>query len=171
MSIDINQSRERLLKFLENNHIGVLATANNLGKPHSAAVYITSDQDLNMYFVTRKGTQKSRNLQDNNHAAITIYNAKLQTTLQAEGTAIEVTQSQKMQWIFNDIWRIATQTGPNNSPPQAQLIGSGDYVAYKISAPSLRLAAFAQPSLAKPEDIFAIIPTQGGEHFNAYKRS
>lgn len=168
MTVDISESRDRLVRFLENNRVGVLATANRSGKPHAAAVYVTFDQDLNMYFVTRKGTRKSHNLQDNGQVAIAIYNASAQTTLQAEGTAVEVTDPQKARWVFNDIWQIATQASPDNPPPQAQLVGGGDYVAYKLSAPSLRLAMYAQQSSARSEDIFATVPTQGSEHFNAY---
>lgn len=170
MAINISESREHLLDFLKNNNVSVLATASNLGRPHAATVYVTFDQELNIYFVTRKGTQKSRNLHANSQAALAIYNAASQTTLQAEGTAIEVTDSQKMQWIFNDIWRIATQTAPNSPPPQTQLIGAGDYVAYQLSAPSLRLATYAQ-SNAAPEHIFDVIPTQSDAHFNAYDRN
>jgi general stress protein 26 len=170
MGINISASRENLLDFLKHNTAGVLATASNLGKPHAATVYVTFDQELNIYFVTRKGTQKSRNLQANSQAALAIYNATSQTTLQAEGTAIEVTNQQKMQWVFNDIWRIATQTAPNSPPPQTQLIGAGDYVAYQLSAPSLRLATYAQPNAA-PEHIFDVVPTQGETHFNAYDKN
>lgn len=168
MAIDINESKRQLLQFLNDNHAGVLATASNLGKPHAATVYITYDQELNLYFVTRKNTQKSQNLQSNNQVALAVYNAASQTTLQAEGTAIEVTQPQKVQWIFNDIWRIASQTSATNPPPQTQLLGAGDYVAYQLSTPSLRLATYAQPSSSRSEDIFANIPTQESSHFNAY---
>lgn len=170
MAINISASRENLLDFLKQNTVGVLATASNLGKPHAATVYVTFDQELNIYFVTRKETRKSRNLHDNTQAALAIYNAASQTTLQAEGTAIEVTNPQKAQWIFNDIWRIATQTASGNPPPQTQLLGAGDYAAYQLSAPSLRLATYAQ-SNAGPEHIFSVIPTQGVTHFNAYDKN
>ena len=170
MAINISTSRENLLEFLKHNAVGVLATASNLGKPHAATVYLTFDQELNIYFVTRKGTQKSRNLQDNTQAALAIYNAPSQTTLQVEGTAIEVTNPQKIQWVFNDIWRIATQTSPNSPPPQTQLIGAGDYAAYQLSAPSLRLATYGQASTSS-EHIFDVVPTQREASFNAYDKN
>lgn len=171
MTVVISESRQQVVNFLENNKIGVLATASNLGKPHAATVYITFDQELNIYFVTRKETRKSRNLHDNNQIAIAIHNAASQTTLQAEGTAIEVTDASKMQWVFNDIWHTATQVAPANQPPQAQLMGAGDYVVYKLSTPSLRLASYAQQSSANPEQIFSVIPTQEEAHFNAFDKN
>jgi len=171
MTIAISESRQHLVDFLENNRTGVLATASNLGKPHAATVYITFDQELNIYFVTRKETRKSRNLHDNNQVAIALYNAASQTTLQAEGTAIEVTDPGKMQWIFNDIWRTATLTSPNSPPPQAQLTGAGDYVVYKLSAPSLRLATYTQQGSGSPDQIFSVVPTQEETHFNAFDKN
>lgn len=163
MATDTSSSRENIVHFLKNNPVGVLATATTSGKPHAATVYITFDQDLNIYFVTRKGTRKSQNLHTNNQAAIAIYNAASQTTLQVEGAAIEVADPQKVQWVFNDIWHIASQTSPGTPPPQTQLTGAGDYVAYHLLAPSLRLATYTKGS-----NIFDVIPTQGDAHFNAY---
>jgi len=168
MTIAIGESRQHLVEFLEHNKVGVLATTSKQGKPHAATVYITFDQDLNLYFVTRKETRKSRNLQSNNQIAIAIYNAASQTTLQAEGTAIEVSDPGKMQWVFNDIWRIATQTSPTNQPPQAQLMGAGDYVVYKLAAPSLRLATYAQQGSAHSGEIFSVVPTQEETHLNGF---
>jgi general stress protein 26 len=171
MTVGISESREQLLEFLKNNNVGVLATASNAGMPHAATVYITFDQALNIYFVTRKGTRKSQNIHANSQAALAIYNAATQTTLQAEGTAIEVSESSKTQWVFSDIWRIATQTSPDSPPPQTQLIGAGAYTAYKLSAPSLRLATFKGQGSTNPEQIFNVVTTQEETHFNAYDKN
>lgn len=170
MTVDISESRERLLEFLQNNTVGVLATISSAGKPHAATVYVTYDRDLNIYFVTRKGTQKSQNIQDNHLAALAIYDAAAQTTLQAEGTVVQVSDPAKIQWVFNDIWLIAAQTSPSSPPPQTQLIHSGEYTAYKLATPTLRLATFRQQSSANPETIFSVIPTQDQQHFNSHQR-
>ncbi len=170
MTVAISESRQRLLDFLENNKVGVLATCSNAGIPHAATVYVTFDKDLNIYFVTRRETRKSRNLHSKYQAALALYDASSQTTLQAEGTVIEVSDQGTMQWVFNDIWRIAAQTSPVNQPPQAQLIGAGDYVVYKLAAPSLRLATYTPQASANPNQIFSVVPTQE-THFNAYDKN
>lgn len=171
MTIAISESRQQLLDFLGENRVGVLATASNLGKPYAATIYITFDHDLNIYFISRKETRKSRNLHDNSQAAIAVYDTSSQTTLQAEGTAIEVTDAAKIQWVFNDIWHTATQTSATNQPPQAQLLGAGNYIVYKLSAPSLRLATYARQNSASPENIFNVVPTQEEHHFNAFDKN
>lgn len=171
MAIAISESRKRITDFLENNKIGVLATCSNAGMPYAATVYITTDQDLNIYFITRKETRKSRNLHDNGQAAIAIYNATSQATLQAEGTVIEVNDPGRMQWVFNDIWHVASQTSPTNQPPQAQLMAAGNYIVYKLSTPSLRLATYTQQNSANPEQIFSVVPTREETHFNAFDKN
>lgn len=169
MTVDINQSRDNLRQFLDKNNVGVLATASLEAVPHAATVYVTYDQDLNLYFVTKRDTRKSRNLHKNNQAAIAIYNAQEQATLQAEGAATEVTSGEKMQWVFNDIWRIATQTSPTSPPPQSQL-RAGDYVVYQLTAPSLRLASFVHKDPVDYDNIFQTIPTQPSAQFNGFDR-
>ena len=169
MTVAISESRQHVVDFLKNNAVGVLATATSAGVPHAATVYITYDQELNIYFATRRETRKSRDLLANGHAALAIYDALSQTTLQAEGVAIEVTDPNKMQWVFNDIWHIAAQVSPDNPPPQTQLMHAGDYIVYKLSAPSLRLATYARQSGADTSQLFSIVPTKEQTHFNAFE--
>lgn len=167
MTVDISQSKNTLRQFLDKNNIGVLATASLEAVPYAATIYVTYDQDLNLYFVTKRDTRKSRNLQKNNQAAIAIYDAKEQATLQAEGAAMEVTSAEKMQWVFNDIWRIATQTSPTSAPPQTQL-HAGDYIVYQLMTPSLRLASFVHKDPSDYDNIFQTIPTQPSAQFNGF---
>lgn len=158
MSIDITKSREHLSDFLSKHGVGVLATSSKEGKPYAATVYLTYDQQFNIYFVTKKDTQKSRNLEKNNQAAIAIYDAASQTTVQAEGAVIEVTNAEQATWVINDIWRIAMNISPNSPPPQTRL--TGGYVAYKLITPSLRMATFKQPDPADYDKIFEVVSTR-----------
>lgn len=159
MPIDIDQSRSDITAFLEKNNTGVLASADNTGKPHAATVYFTFDKQLNLYFITKKETQKSRNLQANPRAAIAIFDVSSQTTVQAEGTVSEVIDPRQQEWIFNDITKAAIRTS-NGVPPTSQYIAGG-YVVYKLLAPTLRKATFNTPDPnANSADIFEVIHTQ-----------
>ncbi len=158
MSIDATESRPRIVEFLAQKGVGVLATADPSGKPHAATVYLTSDQALNLYFVTKRDTQKCRNLQANPRAAIAVYDAASQTTVQAEGTATEVNDTKQQEWIFKDIWSLAAKTSPGGIPPTTQFI-AGDYVVFRLSAPSLRMATFVHPG-GTEADIFELVHTQ-----------
>lgn len=159
MAIDITESREHLSTFLSKNQVGVLATVSATGKPHAATIYFTFDRQLDIYFITKRDTQKSRNLQHTNWAAIAVYDASSQATVQAEGTVAEVTDAKQLEWIFNDIWHIATKISANSAPPQSQLTAGG-YIVYRLSAPSLRMATFIRRDPADYDKIFEIINTQ-----------
>lgn len=159
MGIDITESREHLSSFLSKNQVGILATADSTGKPHAATIYFTFNQQFDLYFVTKKDTQKSRNLQNNNRAAIAVYDASSQATVQAEGTVVEVVDPKQLEWIFNDIWRIASIASPGSPPPQSQLLAGG-YVVYKLAAPSIRIATFIHHDSTDYDKIFEIVTTQ-----------
>lgn len=163
MTIDTSPSREDLSNFLREHGAGVLATADASGKPHAATVYFTFDQVLNLYFVTKRGTQKSRNLAANPRAAIAVFDTASQTTVQAEGTVVEVSNAQDVQWVFNDIWRIAFQASPRTAPPVTRL-AAGGYVVYKMAAPALRLATFARQNPEDYDSVFEVVSTQPSLH-------
>lgn len=158
MSIIINSSKQHIAEFLDRHHDGVLATVDASGQPHAATVYFTCDREQTLYFVTKKETQKSRNIQQNAKAAIAIHDMPTLTTLQAEGTISEVTDPQQQEWVFNDIWRIAFRAG-QNGPPPSQILAGG-YVVYRFMAPTLRLARFntTDPNVAG-ESIFEVTHT------------
>lgn len=159
MSITIEESRAKTADFLTRVGTGVLATADASGKPHAATVYITTDKQLDLYFVTKRDTQKCRNLQVNPRAAIAVYDAATQTTVQAEGTTLEVTDPRQQEWIFKDIWSRAAQTTPGGIPPTTQF-AAGGYVVFRLSVPSVRVATFTHPNGAESSDIFEVIHTQ-----------
>ena len=162
MSVDVTGSRERIAAFLSEQPTCVLATADQQGKPHAATVYFTCDHDLNLYFITKVGTQKHRNLQVNPQAAVAISNTPSQTTVQAAGSVVEITDHRQLEWIFDAIWRLAAQTANNLSPPPMAKLTAGGYVVYRLSSPSLRMATFNSKNVGEtPQDnIFEVVNTQ-----------
>lgn len=160
MAINVEESRAKIADFLARTGVAVLATADAGGKPHAATVYITVDKQLDLYFVTKRDTQKCRNLQANPWAAIAVYDTSTQTTVQADGTVVEVADVHQQEWIFKDIWRLAAQTSPGGIPPTTRLIAGG-YIVFRLSAPSLRMATFSSKNNnSETGDIFEIVHTQ-----------
>lgn len=155
MPIDVNESRQHITQFLSQHTVGVLATADATGKPHAATVYVAHDQQLNLYFITKRETQKSWDLTANPWGAIAIYDADTQTTVQARGAVSEVQDTTQTEWVFTEIWRIAQRTS-SNIPPTVRM-SAGGYVVYRLSAPTLRMATFNRPDPAQYETIFEVV--------------
>lgn len=155
MDASLSTSQKHILEFLSNHQVGVLATADGSGKPHAATIYIAHDEHLNFYFVTKKETQKHRNLQQNAQAAIALYDQESQTTVQASGQVSEVTDKDKIEGIISEIWQTAIKTSQSHIPPTSKL-GANGYIVYMLSAPTVRIAKFSQPD---PTDYFNIFET------------
>lgn len=156
MPVDIIQSRERILEFLGDHKVGVLATADATGKPHAATVYVTHDQQLNMYFVTKRETQKCRNLTANPRAAIAIYDAATQTTVQVEGNVTEITDQAQSDRVFAEVQRTVMHTSTSGVPPTSKM-AAGSYVTYKLESPNARMATFTHTSVNDYQHIFEVI--------------
>jgi general stress protein 26 len=144
MVLKITTTRDHILEFLHTNHVAVLATADQTGTPHAAAVYITYDQALNFYFTTKRDTQKGRNLADNPRVSMTLFDAITQTTVQGDGVVIEVTDTDQAERIFNEIQMIARRTSVSGIPPTTE-IEKGGYVTYRLSLPNIHMIQFGQP--------------------------
>lgn len=54
MSIEVNESHERLSGFLSSHNVGVLATSTKEGKPYATTVYFTYDQQVQYIFYYQK---------------------------------------------------------------------------------------------------------------------
>lgn len=155
MVLKITTTREHILEFLKNNHVAVLATADQAGVPHAAVVYVTHDQALNFYFTTKRDTQKGRNLAVNPRVSMTLFDARTQTTIQGDGVVIEVTDADQAARVFNDIQLIARQTSVSGVPPPVELV-KGGYVTYRLSLPNIRLIQFGQPDMGVHSGVFDV---------------
>lgn len=151
-AMDMEVSREKAYEFINNNHVGVLATANQNGRPHAAAIYVVADRLLNFYFVTRKETQKARNLTANPYASIALFDAMSQTTLQVDSTVSVVDDITEGNRIFAEIQGITRRTSASGVPPVTRL-AAGGYITYKLSSPRVRLASFGD-TVSNKEEVF-----------------
>jgi len=159
MAIEISEANDRISDFLTKHNVGVLATSDAFGKTHAATVYVSFDSELNFYFVTKKETQKSRNLQVNPHAAIAIFDADTQATVQVQGIVKQIVDERAMERVFTDIWSAALRTSQSHVPPTSRLI-AGDYIVYMLSSTSVRMATFSKPDPADYDNIFETVNTQ-----------
>lgn len=87
---DRDDPRTEALRFMKEHQAGVLATVGEDGQPHASAVYYTSDEKFNLYFLTQSSSRKAEALRANPKVAFTIGSQNVPQTLQIEGIAEEV---------------------------------------------------------------------------------
>lgn len=132
----------QISEFLHHNHIGVLATADKQSAmPHAAAVYYATDSHLNIYFLTKDKTTKSRNLDKNNWAAMAIYEAHTQRTAQISGSVNRVQEKDMMERAKPLMSRFSKQTAGTEQTPISKL-DAGEYVLYRLVPQSIRLGEY-----------------------------
>jgi general stress protein 26 len=118
--MESNFKNPNIAGFLKRNHIAVLATADHqTAEPHAATIYYATDSQMNIFFLTKVKTKKSINLAGNPKAALAIYQAETQETLQITGPVTVV----------------------DNQTPIARLY-AGEYILYKIWPQHIRLGEF-----------------------------
>lgn len=153
MPVHVSESQEHILDFLKQNAVAVLATVDNHKHPHAAAIYYVVDDDLCFFFITKRETAKNQNLQKNHQAALVIYEASSQTTVQANGSVNEETDATKAQDIFKKVLKLSLATSETGVPPISKL-QAGAYIAYKFKPESVRMASFVRPDGGTAEKIF-----------------
>ncbi len=145
MPINGQKSKEEIYTYLQSLYIAVLATATHSGVPYAATIYFITDQELNFYFLTKSDTKKSRNLEKNNHAALTVIDASSPRTIQATGKVTEVEDpTQYRQMLIRISEANAKKGGFYWPPPLSKINSEGDLVLYKFTPEWLRFADFSE---------------------------
>lgn len=152
----MSDSRSKISDFLTHNHLGVLATSDNSGKPHASTVYLVNDSDLNIFFITKQNTQKYKNLQQNPKASMAVYEPKSQTTLQVDGQAEPDDDPQRFMNVFTQILKASMDLSEGATPPVSKL-KAGEYQLYKLSPESMRLAEYSKPEHGDMSDMFDVV--------------
>src|SRR5688500_4360080 len=93
----------RLRKWLKEHRHATLSTVSASNKPHAAAIYYVTDDDLNFYFVTDNTSRKYKHIKARPSVAMTITHVEQQLTAQLTGRASEVKQGAIIRRVLNDL--------------------------------------------------------------------
>ena len=156
MAITLSDDNPRIRDFLTTHSIGILATADDSGVPHAATIYFAIDPDFSIYFMTKERTQKNYNLQNNPHAALAVYDAKSQSTVQIQGDVTRVTDQERLRQIYERILGI-TRTSSDGEKPPVDKLDAGDYVAYSLQPNTLKMAEFVKAEHPPVGELFDVI--------------
>lgn len=162
MPIDEN-SKSEVKQFVKSHAIASLSTISPENTPYTAVVYVVTDDDLNFYFITRNGSKKIQNINDNNNASLAIYDQSKPYTIQAQGTIHKVENPESFIPLFIKIAESnAKEMGGFHWPPPVTKIDNNmDISMFKFTPTWLRLGDFSdtENAMETPEHIFKqIIP-------------
>ncbi len=124
--------KKRLLSFLQNHSVAVMASLNADRVPEVVAIYFYVDTDFALYFVTKLKTRKIKNIMRNSSVTLLIYDVSDMTSSEIRGKAEIVNDTVDFAQIiekFENVFKL--QKTLNGLPPISQ-IEAGDYVACKV---------------------------------------
>lgn len=163
MPLNLSEDKPKIAKFLAKNQIGMLATADDSGQPYVSTIYFVVDPDLNVYFITKGKTTKYKHLIQNPKAALAVYEAKSQSTVQIYGSAEQILDFPTINDIFRRILVVTNATSESAIPPVSKLVGN-DYKCFRIRSRTIRMAEYTKPEHGyKNEEIFDTVVLPDGE--------
>ena len=134
---------KKVRSFLKKHHMGILSTAGDQGTAWGAAVYFVADDDLNIYFVTRTGTHKYKNIETQPFAALTVSDSENQITVQLSG-AVERMPINKYMDIFFDKFAAMRPEGDYEWAPPVDKVHEGNYMPLQITPSHLQYADYGK---------------------------
>src|SRR3989338_3166814 len=143
--------RDKIASFLglQKSRLGVVSTISEENKPESAFVYYTFDEKLNIYFATRDGSRKYKNILKNKNVAFAMATENPPQTLQLEGVASVYDNLDEQRYMFQELVGLASLK--HISSPISQQTKSGGLQFIKISPTWIRFGNF---EVRKHDDIF-----------------
>lgn len=111
-----------------------LSTVSKDGRPHTAILLYTADDDFSIYFITHTDSKKTNNIAQNKFVSLAIWDIK-KMSLQIEGEAAPVTDRQKQEDVIERI--LASNVVRKDFWPPMLSIKGQAYTVFKIKPNSI----------------------------------
>ena len=131
-----------IMDFLKRNSVAVLATANKVdATPHAAAVFYEPDTHANLFFLTKKDTAKTKNLEDNPQADMVIIEPQSLLTAQISGKVRQMTDPVMLGKALRIMSRHSMEIAGTPETPISKL-NAGNSILYMLRPESIRLGDY-----------------------------
>ncbi len=146
--------------FLSKHQMGVLSTAGMEHTVWGAAIYFVADDDLNIYFVTRTGSFKYKNIKVQPYAALTVTDSESQVTVQLSGEVSRMSIEKYMDIFFNRLADVRPDGDYHWAPP-VDKVNKGNYIPLQLVPSHLQYADYGKHRIEVCGNyIDQIIPSQ-----------
>jgi general stress protein 26 len=132
---------QKIMEYITAHPAAVVSSINDDGSPHAAVVYIFPVSHHTVCFITRNLTHKYQNIYQRSQVAITIFDERDSSTLQAAGKAFVANNEQMLSTMQSKMERLHAVRA-DSMPPIEKLQQSGDYVLVGIELQTARLAQY-----------------------------
>lgn len=156
----LTDRQRRIYSFLQSQHVGVLSTVTPDRNPHGAVIYYLVDNELTVWFVTKKSTRKYDNIRHNNHVMLTVFEPHSQTTAQILGKAIEHSSETVVSRVCDEIFKNVAVPHEHQLPPIVK-VQAGALTAFAIKPVDIKMAVYSKPDPDDHEQLFESVESFG----------
>lgn len=156
MAIEINDSDKDITSYLKTHTTAVLATSNSDNIPHASTIYYFLDKEYNFIFLTKTDTTKAKNLIDNPHAALCIYDESDQSTIQIQGSTTYTQDVNIIEEVFGMVISVAVNKSNGHNPPITK-IDAGTYIVFTLRPKYIRMGEYVKEEYPPTTEIFDVV--------------
>jgi general stress protein 26 len=151
---DIALTKSYIRDFLSHESLAVVSSVSEEGKPHAATIFFSVNNEFQLFFSTRRDSQKYKNIAANPAVSVVVSNLELMVTVQIEGTATEVTDATELQQFMDTMLKISMERSQMERwMAPVHLLKNGDFVVMKVSPQWMRVGDFRDIQ-QNPSDYF-----------------
>lgn len=147
-----NVNRQKCIyNFLSKHPSAVIASIDQSNNPHASVIYINVDNDLNISFLTKNNSHKYKNLKNNNHVMIVVYDLQSQMVAQIIGLAKEIKNADNINKIISKMLN-SSFIKSSTSNLAVNELSLADISAFRVVPDEIRMACYDQP-LSESDDL------------------
>ena len=132
---------QKVMSYIDAHPAAVVSTTNDDGTPQASVVYAFTVSHHTVCFVTRNLTHKYQNIFERPEVAVTIFDERDISTLQATGTAFVATDEHMLSYVMNKVEELYKVRGDSTSPID-KMQHAGDYVLIGIEINKAKLTLY-----------------------------
>lgn len=130
----LKEATREALEFLRSySKVGVLATVDEKGQPYASSVYFVMGHEFEVFFLTTKNTNKTKNIESNNKVAFSVGTGPEYIEVMIRGKAVPTDASEQNKFLPLIADRIEENKGFSWPVRKLEELKEQNLILYKIS--------------------------------------
>lgn len=147
-------NKKQVKEFLNSEYVMQMATSSKKNIPRVSVVLFVVDKEMNFYFVTHRGSQKTKNINDNPNVNLAIWKHNIML-VQVSGRAKEMKREKDKLKVIDALAKAGARD-KNFWAPLLRISGE-EYSVYKISSKNISALDLMSKNMTEKKSPFTKI--------------
>ncbi len=128
--------------FVKDHAIAIMATVDEGGQPSTSTIFYALTKKDEIHFITKSQTQKSKNLKQNDKAALTIAKLEGPVAVNMIGHAVEVSDTDERDEVMKKIMKISQEQLHDHAP--IIKLHKGGFIVFRFVPTQAKMTDFSK---------------------------